>query len=456
MLRQRYYDADGNPLAGGKLYTYAAGTTTPQATYTDQGGGTPNENPIVLDANGEAAMWLDPSLSYKFVLKNSSDTTQWTVDNVVGLLTADAVNTAAIADDAVTMAKIADDAVGADQLRDDASTDGNRAVTTNHIRDGAVTVPKVATTLVTSPVNLGIAASVGSNALTVALKTAGGSDASSSDPVKIPFRSSTATTGTPVVRSVTGALSVVVPSSATLGSTNGDPNWVYVYAIDNAGTVELAVSGQKIADEGSLVSTTAISASATSAVTLYSTSARSNVGIRLLGRVKSTQATAGTWATSPSEISLVPFEGQAPRSMVRVHSGVSGAGHGSTNTKIRRFNTAVANYGSAITFADSVGDGASFTINEDGVYAISYTDYHAGGDCEIGISLSSSELTTNIGSITAADRLTYTAIESGTGPACCGATVVLRAGDVIRAHTDGTPTSTSAQHTLFTITQVRR
>jgi hypothetical protein len=69
-------------LAGGKLYTYAANTTTPQATYTDQVGGTPNANPVVLDANGEANVWLATGVAYKFVLKNSSDVTQWTVDQV--------------------------------------------------------------------------------------------------------------------------------------------------------------------------------------------------------------------------------------------------------------------------------------------------------------------------------------------------------------------------------------
>ncbi len=79
--RFRAFDANGNPLAGGKLYTYQAGTSTPLATYTDQGGGTSNANPVVLDANGEANVWLG-SNSYKFVLKDANDVTQWTVDNI--------------------------------------------------------------------------------------------------------------------------------------------------------------------------------------------------------------------------------------------------------------------------------------------------------------------------------------------------------------------------------------
>lgn len=59
-----------------------------------------------------------------------------------------AVTTNHIRDVAVTTAKIADDAVTADKLRDDASTDANRAVTTNHIRDGAIVNDKIATNTV--------------------------------------------------------------------------------------------------------------------------------------------------------------------------------------------------------------------------------------------------------------------------------------------------------------------
>ena len=79
--RARFFDySTGAPLAAGKVYTYASGTTTPKSSYTDFGGLTPNANPVILDANGEANIWLDGS--YKIVLKNSADVTQWTVDNV--------------------------------------------------------------------------------------------------------------------------------------------------------------------------------------------------------------------------------------------------------------------------------------------------------------------------------------------------------------------------------------
>jgi hypothetical protein len=78
----RAFDSNGDPLAGGKLYSYEANTETPLATYTTRAGNVANANPVVLDANGEANVWTTPGVDYKFVLKNSAGATQWTVDNV--------------------------------------------------------------------------------------------------------------------------------------------------------------------------------------------------------------------------------------------------------------------------------------------------------------------------------------------------------------------------------------
>ncbi len=76
-----FVDASGNACAGCALWTYAAGTTTPQATYTDATGTSQNTNPIVLDPAGGAQIWLG-SLSYKFILKDASGVTIWSVDQV--------------------------------------------------------------------------------------------------------------------------------------------------------------------------------------------------------------------------------------------------------------------------------------------------------------------------------------------------------------------------------------
>ena len=78
----QFFDLNGDPLAGGLLYTYAAGTTTPLATYTDSTGLIANTNPIVLDSRGEANVWLGTE-SYKLALYTSTSVLIWTVDNIL-------------------------------------------------------------------------------------------------------------------------------------------------------------------------------------------------------------------------------------------------------------------------------------------------------------------------------------------------------------------------------------
>jgi len=83
----QFFDNNGVPLAGGKLYTYAAGTTTPFTTYTSASGNTAHTNPIILDSAGRVPsgeIWLSAS-PYKFVLKTSTDVLIATYDNISGL-----------------------------------------------------------------------------------------------------------------------------------------------------------------------------------------------------------------------------------------------------------------------------------------------------------------------------------------------------------------------------------
>jgi len=83
----QFFDSNGNPLAGGKLYTYAAGTTTPQTTYTEYTGVTANSNPIVLNSGGRvpSEIWLTDGVSYKFSLFSALDNLIGVWDNVDGI-----------------------------------------------------------------------------------------------------------------------------------------------------------------------------------------------------------------------------------------------------------------------------------------------------------------------------------------------------------------------------------
>lgn len=81
LVKAQFFDANGNPLASGKVHTYATGTSTPKTTYSDAGG-TANANPIILNARGEADIWLDSDAAYRFVVKDSADNTIWTKDDI--------------------------------------------------------------------------------------------------------------------------------------------------------------------------------------------------------------------------------------------------------------------------------------------------------------------------------------------------------------------------------------
>lgn len=75
-------DAYGNPLVGGRLYTYVNTTTTPQATYQDAAGTIANTNPIILDSLGSAVVFLTEGLVYTFVMKDANDALIWSQDSI--------------------------------------------------------------------------------------------------------------------------------------------------------------------------------------------------------------------------------------------------------------------------------------------------------------------------------------------------------------------------------------
>jgi hypothetical protein len=86
------FDANGNPVAGGQLFTFIAGTSTPVATYSDVGLTVAHANPIILNSAGrpsngtsELGIYLTPGSSYKFVLQTATGATVWTQDNVAAV-----------------------------------------------------------------------------------------------------------------------------------------------------------------------------------------------------------------------------------------------------------------------------------------------------------------------------------------------------------------------------------
>lgn len=84
----QFFSNDGLPLAGGKIQTYQAGSTTPLTTYTDVNGLIANTNPIILGTSGRppSDIWLSDGFFYKFVLSDANDVVIQTYDNLYGII----------------------------------------------------------------------------------------------------------------------------------------------------------------------------------------------------------------------------------------------------------------------------------------------------------------------------------------------------------------------------------
>ena len=185
--------------------------------------------------------------------------------------------------------------------------------------------------------NIGIVATVSSKALTVALKGANGNDPSATNPVRIPFRDETVATGTPNIRSVTAALSVVLSSGSTLGFGANEAGRIYIWAIDNAGTVALGLSRTAdIFPESALASTTAEggAGAADSAAVMYSTAALSSKAVHCLGYIEIvTGATAGEWDNAATKVQVMGPGVHRTGDIIRIVSSSTGT-PGSTSVAI--------------------------------------------------------------------------------------------------------------------------
>ena len=239
-----------------------------------------------------------------------------------------------------------------------------------------------------------VGASVAANALTVTI----GAET-------LDFRSTTLTSGAPVSRQAVSQGSLTVPSSATLGTVSGQQSRLVWGWLDNAGTLEpfiVNLSGGNNLDETTLISTTAISAAATAANVIYSTTARSNVAFRVRGFCDITEAAAGTWATAPSLVQAAG--GQALAAMQSL-------GYGQTWQNVSRTN-GTTYYNTTgkpimIIFGQSSASVGNFTIVINGVTlntAFGYTSASAFGGGAIIIPVGASySISCGVGSFSCAE-----------------------------------------------------
>lgn len=348
----------GVPLAGGRLYTYAFGTTTQKNAFTDIAGAVPHTYTsdgiggqyIALNSRGElpAPLYLANG-PYDLALKTAAGATIWTrraqgalvASNIVPVQLASAA-TVDIGGQGVTSIEVTGNT--------NISSFGTNYAGPIFVRFlGSLTLTHNATTLaipggVDATIQAGdivIAsgntnnngwnvlvlsqsafAKAGANVditslsgLTAAIQqirqiqpitasVAANAMTISAGSIALEFRSATLGSGAVTFLQGTPA-NLVIPSLATLGTLNAQQSRLIVLAINNAGVIELAViniAGGNSLTETGLISTSSISAASTSSSVAYSTTARASVPYRVIGFVESTQSTAGTWATPPSTI----------------------------------------------------------------------------------------------------------------------------------------------------------
>ncbi len=158
--------------------------------------------------------------------------------------------------------------------------------------------------------NVGIKATVAASALTIFLTQSDGATdpGANSARSRIAFRSTTLSNSSFTIVDAVATTSTVISAGSTAGFVSGTSDTIFVYAINNAGTIELAWRTDALLDASGLISTTAEggAGAADSRHIMYSTTARSNVPCRLLGKIVLSEVTAGNWTTAPTAISVAP------------------------------------------------------------------------------------------------------------------------------------------------------
>lgn len=215
--------------------------------------------------------------------------------------------------------------------------------------------------------NYSLAVSVASNAMTVALKHGSTGNGDCSTTQKCRFSIPTTSSGAMQFLTVTGARSIVVPSTATLGTVNNQTHWFYVYVMYTGSPLgELAISNGGQFGEYGNYNTTALDTASDNAATLYSTTARTGADARLIGAFAMVQTTAGTWATGVATWKTWPLAPPvAP--LVTVYNSSSGTHTFATNpaprwVEFEMVGAGGGGAGSGTTTGTAAGNGGNTTF----------------------------------------------------------------------------------------------
>lgn len=250
------------------------------------------------------------------------------------------------------------------------------------------------------------------------------------------------------------------------GSYNAVTHAVLKYDVRNKGNVTNKISGYTITDTDGYDIITFSGASANGTIVLPTLADNQSRVIRIVNLDSTYELTVDgegaetiegcTTIELPKQYNFIELIGTSSTWLI-LDESISCqlrlntyAGYGSTDNKIMRFTNSVENYGNCFSENHSTGynsnaDGLEITINKAGKYAMSFstTAIAAGGSVSFGFSLNSTQLTTDILSITAANRLTV-AVTTPSALQSIATSKYFSIGDVIRPHTDGGAAATTA------------
>ena len=344
----QFFDNNGNPLSGGLLYTYAAGTTTPTSTYTDSSGTVANTNPIYLNSAGRVPyeIWLTSGTNYKFVLNTSTGTLLGTYDNIKSAATSlDGTGT----NNAVTYFNSVGAFSSSPNFTFNDSTN-TLTVAGNISGDNISASGNVAATGNLSGVNLtatGTAAITGNTTITGTLAVTGGITSSTPAvtqalgdnstkiattafvqaagqvskiqpltavvnsnqlvitlaPTSLNFRNATLSNGAVETLSNSSNLTLTLPAAGTLGTVTNTLARLVVLAVKNGSNMELAITnltGGYNLDETNTITTSSAAATTTTAV--YCASNLTNTVYRVVGFIDATYLTSIPGWSSITEV----------------------------------------------------------------------------------------------------------------------------------------------------------
>lgn len=301
--------------------------------------------------------------------------------------------------------------------------------------------------------NIGLAETRSASAVTIFFKQKDGSSdlGEGINRGRVGFRSTTQTSGGYAIIDSIATTSTTINAGNTLGFFASKDEDLHVYSYNDAGTLKIAYAGSWSFDESVLHNITAQSTVATVKTTLFAATAAAAVAIRYMGKLTFNLGAPGNWVTAATSIVNAPVHRKQNENGVIADTG---NGRGTTATVIRRLtNTTNIGSGSAVTHATSAANGSTFTINEDGLYYLEYSDGDSASLMIQGFSINSSQLTTSILTITAANRLQVNRIEATGSAMTLSILRRLRVGDVVRPHLNSATVGDAT--TLCTIT-IRR